>query len=224
MLKIQSLAKSYGTKEVFTNINCHVKHGEIIGLVGENGAGKSTLLHIIATLQKQSAGKLFLNDYDYKRQMKQVRQQIGFVPQEVSLWEHLTVKENMEFFEKLSWKRKTSEDLRQLCLEMELEQWKEQVSTLSGGTKRKLNLAVSLIHDPQLLLLDEPTVGIDLKSKQEIAHYLKMLAHERQVAIIYISHDMDEIINLCDYTYCLGEDSFYETFLQQHGQKVIKLT
>lgn len=223
MLKIKSLGKNYGAKEVFTNINCHIKQGEIIGLVGENGAGKSTLLHIIATLQKQSTGQLFLDGLDYKTDMKKIRQQIGFVPQEISLWEHLTVEENMLFFEKLSWKRKKKEQLRQLCLEMNLTEWKESVTTLSGGTKRKLNLAVSLIHDPKLLLLDEPTVGIDLKSKQEIAHYLKMLAQERQVTIIYISHDMDEIMNLCDYTFCLGEDSFYETFLQAKGQTVVKV-
>lgn len=222
MLKIKSLSKSYGKKQVFTNINCHIRPGEIVGLVGENGAGKSTLLHIIATLQRQSSGQLFLNDMNYQTNFKKIRRQIGFVPQEISLWEHLTVEENMVFFGKLSWKRKTKEQLRELCLEMNLAEWQQPVSTLSGGTKRKLNLAISLIHDPTLLLLDEPTVGIDLKSKLEIAHYLKILSHDRQVAIIYISHDMDEIINLCDYTLCLGEDPFYKTFLLEKGQNVIE--
>src|SRR5690625_921752 len=127
MLKIESLGKNYGTKEVFANINCHIKQGEIIGLVGENGAGKSTLLHMIATLQRQSTGKLFLNGLNYNTDLKKIRQQIGFVPQEISLWEHLTVEENMLFFEKLSWKRKTNEQLRQLCLEMNLAEWKEPV-------------------------------------------------------------------------------------------------
>src|SRR5690625_339518 len=223
MLNIKNVAKNYGKKQILSTINLSAKEGEIIGLVGENGAGKSTLLHIVATLLKPSAGEVTINGYSYQTNLRKARQQIGFVPQEISLWEHLTVEENMLFFEKLSWKRKTNEQLRQLCLEMNLAEWKEPVMTLSGGTKRKLNLAVSLIHDPKLLLLDEPTVGIDLKSKQEIAHYLKMLAKERQVTIVYISHDMDEIMNLCDYTFCLGKDLFYERFLQENGQTVIKI-
>src|SRR5690625_102409 len=106
---------------------------------------------------------------------------------------------------------------------MKLNKWKEKVHTLSGGMKRKLNLAISLIHDPTMLLLDEPTVGIDLKSKQEIANYLEELAYEHHKTIIYTSHVMDEIMHLCDYTYCLGIDPLYEEFLQARNQSIIVL-
>src|SRR5699024_3556577 len=155
MLKAQSIQKKYGTTSVLENVSFQINRGEIVGLVGENGAGKSTLLHIIATLQKATKGSVSFNDILYKNKMKQVRKKIGFVPQEIAVWENLTVEENMVFFEKLAWKNKTKRQLRQLCLDMELDRWKEQVHTLSGGMKRKLNLAITLIHDPELLLLDE---------------------------------------------------------------------
>jgi len=222
MLKVQSIHKKYGKTSVLKDVSFQVNSGEIVGLVGENGAGKSTLLHIIATLQKETSGSVFLKDIAYKNKLKTVRKKIGFVPQEIAVWEDLTVEENMVFFEKLAWKNKTKAELRQLCLDMELDKWKEKVHTLSGGMKRKLNLAITLIHDPELLLLDEPTVGIDLKSKQEIVSYLKQLAEEGKT-IMYTSHDMDEIMQLCNYTYCLGDDPFYEKFLQDRGQKVLTL-
>lgn len=224
MLNIKSIHKKYGSTLVLDNISIQVKHGEIVGLVGENGAGKSTFLHILATLQKATKGTIQLNELTYKTQLNSVRKKIGFVPQEIAVWDDFTVEENMVFFEKLSWKDKSISELRQLCLDMELHKWKEKVHTLSGGMKRKLNLAISLIHDPELLLLDEPTVGIDLKSKQEIGQYLKTLAKEQGKTIIYTSHDMDEIMNLCDYTYCLGKDPFYEKFLREKGQEVISLS
>lgn len=224
MLQVNSLTKKYGKRIVLNNVSFHIKRGEIIGLVGENGAGKSTLLHILATLLQPSEGTVTLNKKPYSRQsVTHFRKQIGFVPQEVAIWDQLTVEENMLFFEKLSWENKQSEQLKKLCLDMKLDKWKEPVYTLSGGMKRKLNLAISLIHDPQFILLDEPTVGIDLRSKQEIADYLKSLAKKNGITIIYISHDMDEIINLCDRVFCLGKDPYYYDLLARLGQEVIQL-
>lgn len=215
MLTISQLSKKYGRKEILKNINLSVEPGQIIGLVGENGAGKSTLINIIGTIQNPSSGRIEYADLDYRTQRKQVRKKIGFVPQEIAIFEHLTVKENMLFFEKLSWKNQTEAELKKLCLEMNLTKWDELVSTLSGGMKRKLNLAISLIHEPELLLLDEPTVGIDLRSKQEIANYLKKIVEHKGVTIIYISHDMDEINSLCDKIYSLGEDPYYYELLKE---------
>lgn len=223
MLDVQSLNKSFGAINVLQNISFQVYPGEVVGLVGENGAGKSTLLHILATLQKPTSGSFTFYGYHFKQHRDKLQKWIGFVPQEIALWEHLTVKENMQFFESFSWKRKTEQELRQLCLDMNLDKWQENVQTLSGGMKRKLNIAISLIHDPTLLLLDEPTVGIDLKSKREIGKFLKQLAMESNKIIIYTSHDMDDIITFCDYAYRLGSDPFYEHFLQEQGQTVISL-
>lgn len=223
VLELIDVNKKYHKNKVLDSIDLIVNSGEIIGLVGENGAGKSTLLNVIATLQKPTSGKLIFNDLNYKNNIKKVRTKIGYIPQEIAIWEHLTVKENMLFFEKLSWKKQSEENLRKLCIEMNLTKWNEKASTLSGGMKRKLNLAISLIHEPELLLLDEPTVGIDLKSKKEISAYLKKIVDERNITMIYISHDMDEIKELCDKIYLLGEDNYYEELLTKEGLIVERL-
>lgn len=223
MLKVKNLTKKYGKKLILNDVSFTVSQGEIIGLVGENGAGKSTLLRILATLERATSGSITLSTQTYSRDIKSVRKQLGFVPQELAIWDNFTVKENMLFFEKLAWKNKNIDQLRQLCLDMELNRWDDRVDILSGGMKRKLNLAISLIHDPSLLLLDEPTVGIDLKSRKEIGLYLKRLVETSNKSIIYTSHDMDEITTLCDRVLCLGDDPFYQQFLIDAGVDVISL-
>lgn len=221
MLNIQQLTKTFREKTVLNNVSFSIDKGQIVGLVGENGAGKSTLLTILATIQQPTKGTISLNGQQYTNHLKDIRKQIGFVPQDIAIWDELTVEENMVFFEKLSWVKKTKDELRQLCLDMKLEQWKEPVKILSGGMKRKLNLAISLIHDPKVLLLDEPTVGIDLKSRTEIGTYLQRIASSEDKVIIYTSHDMDEIQSLCDHVFCLGEDPFYKDYLTKAGKEVI---
>src|SRR5699024_6867381 len=104
---------------------------------------------------------------------------------------------------------------------MNLTNWTERVSTLSGGMKRKLNLAITLIHERTLLLLDEPTVGIDLKSKKEIGYYLKQLANQEKKTIIYTSNDMDEIIHLCNQVFCIGNNPFYEDILKKSNKQLV---
>ncbi|MBP2077381.1 ABC transporter ATP-binding protein [Oceanobacillus polygoni] len=221
MLNVQSITKSYGKKQILNQISFSVQPGEIIGLVGENGAGKSTLLNVLATLANPTSGNIFLYEKSYRDTRKEVRKQIGYVPQDIAIWEEFSVEENMVFFEKLSWKSKTKQELRQLCLDMELDKWKEPVKTLSGGMKRKLNMAISLIHNPDLLLLDEPTVGIDLKSKKEIGNHLKNLAIKENKMIMYTSHDMDEISTLCDRIICIGEDPFYKNLLVEANKQIV---
>ncbi|API90797.1 MULTISPECIES: ABC transporter ATP-binding protein [Virgibacillus] len=221
MLNVDCISKTYNKQAIFSNLSFSVHPGEIIGLVGENGAGKSTLLQLLATLQSPTTGGIQLYDWYYKQHRKLVRRHIGFVPQEIAIWDNFTVRENMIFFEKLAWKKKSEKELKQLCLDMNLDRWDEKVHTLSGGMKRKLNLAISLIHDPDLILLDEPTVGIDLKSKKEIAAYLKKLAQEKEKMILYTSHDMDEINELCTRVICIGKDPFYKNLLQHAGKKII---
>lgn len=223
MLQVNSLQKSYHKQKILKDVNLIVKPGEVVGLVGENGAGKSTLLEILATVLPQSNGSIILEDKSYSKDIKNIRKLIGYVPQEISLWEEFTVAENFMFFEKLSWKRRSLEECKQLCLDMQLNKWNEPVESLSGGMKRKLNLAISLIHDPILILLDEPTVGIDMKSKEEIGNYLVNLAKNEGKMIIYTSHDMSEITSFCDRIYCLGKDPFYADLLKSRGIAVEEL-
>lgn len=222
MLEVNGLNKTYKKKTVLHNLSFEMQPGEIVGLVGENGAGKSTLLSILATALSATAGSITLDGVPY-RNSRSVRPKIGYVPQEIAVWEEYTVEQNMRFFEKLSWKRRSAEECRQLCLDMQLTHWKEAVHSLSGGMKRKLNMAISLLHDPNLLLLDEPTVGIDLKSKTEIGSYLYDLAKRDGKMIMYTSHDMDEIGNLCDRVYSIGNDPFYTDLLRKRGIAVEEL-
>lgn len=222
-LEVQAVSKAYGKKKILEEISFNVLPGEIIGLVGENGAGKSSLLRILATLSKPDSGNIRFGEFHYGRNQKQLRKHIGFVPQDIALWEEMTVEENMLFFERLSWVKRTKDELKQLCMEMELVKWIEPVHTLSGGMKRKLNMAISLIHNPEILLLDEPTVGIDLKSKKEIAGYLKKQAKEYNKMIMYTSHDMDEIQSICDAVICIGKDPFYEDLLRKTDMKIISI-
>ncbi|WP_330948676.1 ABC transporter ATP-binding protein [Virgibacillus sp. MG-45] len=224
MLQVNGIHKRFGRNTVLNQLTFSAVDGEIIGLVGENGAGKSTLLKLLATLDLPDAGSITLEGKSYTKQLKEVRKRIGFVPQDIVLWEHFTVAENMRFFEKLSWTKKSTAALQSLCAQMKLDKWEEKVSTLSGGMKRKLNLAISMIHDPKLLLLDEPTVGIDLKSRKEIGAYLQKEAKENNKIILYTSHDMDEIIHLCDRVICIGEDQFYHDLLIREGKSCLLLT
>lgn len=223
MLKIDSVTKNYDNKHVLHHLSFTVQPGEIIGLVGENGAGKSTLLRLLATIDKPNSGTISLHDLSFDKNRNAIRKSIGYVPQDIAIWEELTVKENMQFFEKLSFKSKSLTELRDLCVEMSLHKWDEPVKALSGGMKRKLNIAITLIHDPEVILLDEPTVGIDLKSKKEIGSYLLRQAKEKNRMIVYTSHDMDEIKELCDRVICIGEDNFYQDLLQQSGKEIISI-
>ncbi|WP_079708988.1 ABC transporter ATP-binding protein [Paraliobacillus ryukyuensis] len=223
MLKVDSLAKHYGLKQILEDVSFQVEQGEVVGLVGENGAGKSTLLHLLATLTAPDTGSIAYQDLNYQKNIGEIRKKIGFIPQDIAIWEDFSVKENMVFFEQLSWVKKSEQELRQLCQDMKLDEWKTKTKSLSGGMKRKLNIAISLIHDPAILLLDEPTVGIDLKSRREIGTYLYNLAKKQGKIVIYTSHDMEEIVTYCDRVYCIGKDPFYQELLEEKGILVQKL-
>jgi ABC-2 type transport system ATP-binding protein len=214
LLEVKSLSKKYGEKTVFEDLDLSAEAGEIIGLVGENGAGKSTLLKILATLSLPSSGEISLMNQTYRKNEKKLREYIAYVPQDIALFEELTVMENMKFFQKLSRKKVSKEDLKALLSSVNLQADQVKVSNLSGGMKRKLNLAVSLISDPKLLLLDEPTAGIDLRSRIEIGAFLKKLALEKNILIIYTSHDMNEIEQVCSRVVIIGEDPFYSKILK----------
>ncbi|CEA02032.1 putative ABC transporter ATP-binding protein YxlF [Jeotgalicoccus saudimassiliensis] len=216
MLEVKSVNKSYGRRRVLDDFSMTAKRGEVIGLVGENGAGKSTLLKILATLSKPDSGEVYLNGKSYRKHFKAHRKRIGYVPQDIAVWEDLTVLENMKFFARLSPVKKTLPELKGLLNNIQLDRHDTKVNKLSGGMKRKLNLAISLINDPEFLLLDEPTAGIDLKSRIEIGEFLKTMAVNNDTLIIYTSHDMSEIKEVCDRVVVIGQDSFYREILADY--------
>lgn len=216
MLKVEHLFHHYHKKEVLQDVSFTIHAGQIVGLVGKNGAGKSTLMHILATLQQPSSGILSFKNESYSH-VKKIRQHIGFVPQQLAILEDFTVAENMQFFNQFNRPKKSEQQLREICQSVSLDAWQQKGSELSGGMKRKLNLALTLIQSPELLLLDEPTVGIDLRSKLEIQTALLHLS-QQGTTIVLISHDMDELTEVTERILHLGEDDYY---MQQFAKRGI---
>ncbi|MCM3717644.1 ABC transporter ATP-binding protein [Fictibacillus phosphorivorans] len=210
MITAQNLSKKFGRKEVLQNLNFHIQKGEIVGVVGPNGAGKSTLLKIIATIMRGTNGSVQIDGLDTKKETKKIREKIGYVPQEIAVYHELTARENLRFFAKLA-KNSSEESWMRRC-----EEWKlaphldKKVKHLSGGNQRKLNILIALLHHPDILILDEPTVGIDISAKQEIVNDLRELGSEGKT-ILYSSHDAQELETLCTSFLILkeGELLFY---------------
>ncbi|WP_458411937.1 ABC transporter ATP-binding protein [Schinkia sp. CFF1] len=198
MINMNGISKTFGKKKVLKDVTLQIRHGEVFGLLGPNGAGKSTLLSILATIHNPSSGSVTINGLLLEKDKKKIRKLIGYVPQDVALLAELTVKDNLLFWSKFSNVSISKEYLFELCSVMQLtDKWNEKVSHLSGGMKRKLNIITALIHNPSILLMDEPTVGIDIESKMEINNFIGKLA-EQGKTIVYITHDMSEIIHTCN--------------------------
>jgi ABC-2 type transport system ATP-binding protein len=197
IIEVNNVSKKYGKKLTLHQVSFTVNKGDILGLIGPNGAGKSTILAILATIIKPTTGKALIDGQDAIKHPEKVRKQIGYVPQEIALYPTLTVKDNLKFWAEMAGRRLSKEEIENAADIVHLkEQLHHKVQTLSGGMKRKLNIAVSLLHDPDILILDEPTVGIDIQSKRDITQFIKGLAAKGKT-IIYTSHDAHEIEYLC---------------------------
>ncbi len=203
MLEIKNLKKVYNNKTVVDIEEMNIKKGDIIGVLGPNGAGKSTTISMIATLLKPTEGSINYKNEDIIKNPKIIRESLGLVPQELSLYEELTGYDNLKFWgsayhvEDLD--KKIEEISNMIGLKSKLT---EKVSTYSGGMKRRLNIGVSLLHNPELLIMDEPTVGIDPQSRNHILETVKKL-NKAGSTIIYTSHYIDEVEFLCDYIYIM---------------------
>lgn len=228
MLSVENVTLQYrhgkGVKEVSFTIN----RGECLGLVGANGAGKSTLLQIIATVLKASSGEPLLDGESYLTKLDLIRKKIGYVPQDLALFSSLTVYEELAFWHQLSTISLPKARIDYVASIVGLsDMLNMKVEHLSGGMKRKLNLAVALLHEPELLILDEPTVAIDIQSKLEIISFLKEWSKDKMVIIA--SHDMEEIEMLCSHLLLLskGEVQFYgmmEEVSEQVGEGEKRMT
>jgi ABC-2 type transport system ATP-binding protein len=199
MLEVRNLRKEYGGTPALDGVSFSVGKGEIFGLLGPNGAGKTTLMSICSGLLDPSAGQVFLGDKEFHRHDRTMRRLIGIVPQDLAIYQELTARENLRFFGQLY-------GLGGSALEMRVEgilaaialsdRADERAATFSGGMKRRLNLGASLIHDPQILLLDEPTTGVDPQSRNHIFEEVRRL-NARGMTIVYSSHYMEEAQALC---------------------------
>ncbi len=173
--------------------------GEIFGLLGPNGAGKTTAISILSTILRPDAGNVTVHGIDLRRSKRSARQIIGLVPQEIALYPTLTTRENLRFFGRLQalkgdrLRRRIHETLTAVGLTTRADQ---PVGTFSGGMKRRANLAVGMLHDPRILFLDEPTVGIDAQSRQLIMEQIETL-RDGGTTVLYTTHYMEEAQRLC---------------------------
>jgi len=199
-LKVEKIRKVYGNKTVVNGITFSVHSGEVIGLLGANGAGKSTSIRMITGIEEMKEGTIFYEGKDIVKNYKNYQQQIGVVPQDIALYLDMSAYDNVAFFcslyghRKKELRRRVEEALKFVGL---WEHRKEKPGQFSGGMKRRLNIACSIVHTPKLLIMDEPTVGIDPQSRNHIMESMKEL-NRRGTTIIYVSHYMEEIEQLCN--------------------------
>lgn len=196
MIKITNLSKSYGDKKALDNLSLNIKEGSIFGLLGVNGAGKTTLLSILNGLITQDSGEIEFFGLDMKESKAKVKTLSSIIPQHLAFYENLSVKENLDFFSDVQNATKEHYDkaVEINSLESLLNQ---KASTLSGGQKRRLNIAIGLLNNPKVIYFDEPTVGIDPKSRNEILDSIKAYK-EFGITVVYTSHYMNEIEKICD--------------------------
>ena len=199
-LEVNGLKKTYGDKTALDNVSFRVRKGVCFGLLGPNGAGKSTTMKILSGVLDADEGDVSVFGLDIRRSGKQVREHIGYVPQSIALFEKLSAYENLLFFGNMYGVRgavlrqRIGEALERVGL---ADRARDAVATYSGGMKRRVNIAAALLHEPKLLILDEPTVGIDPQSRNHIFEMLRILKSEG-VTIVYSTHYMEEVEALCE--------------------------
>lgn len=200
ILRVRNLKKYYKQNKAINELSFDLYKGEILGLLGPNGAGKSTTINILSTILKHDEGEIKFFGRDIKDNKKWIKSQLGIVPQELAIFEEIPAYKNVEFFTSLYGLR--GKELRNSVLEalkmVGLEDKKNSKPlTFSGGMKRRLNIACAIAHKPKILILDEPTVGIDPQSRNHILESIKKL-RDNGTTIIYTTHYMEEVEEIAD--------------------------
>ncbi|OLS37109.1 export ABC transporter ATP-binding protein [Alkalihalophilus pseudofirmus] len=206
MLETEALKKAFKTQPAVDGVSLYLDKGESVGLLGPNGAGKSTTISMISTLVKPTSGEVYLHGESVIKNPSKMRNVLGIVPQEIALYTELTAYENLKFFGRLyGLKGKTLEKRIQEVLEIVgLEgRQKEIVKTYSGGMQRRINMAAAMLHELEILIMDEPTVGIDPQSRSHILETVRHLNEEKGLTVLYTSHYMEEVERLCDRVYIM---------------------
>lgn len=178
LIRCENLSKRFGDVKAVENVSFHVKRGEVVGLVGPDGAGKTTLIRMLTSVLAPSSGDAFIDGYSIVKQQQQVQDRIGYVSQQFGLYEDLTVLENLHFFADVFGVSKKEKDkkIEELLQFSQLKRFGDfQADQLSGGMKQKLSLSCSLIHNPTVLFLDEPTNGVDPVSRRDLWNILRSL-------------------------------------------------
>jgi ABC-2 type transport system ATP-binding protein len=200
MIQLRSVSKSFGNIEAVKNVSFSIDKGEIFGILGPNGAGKSTIVNILNTLVKPDKGDVIIDGVNINDDGDTIKLIMGVVPQEIALYEELTAYENLMFWgglydiPKPELKANVNKTLEIVDL---VNRKDDRIKTFSGGMKRRINIACSLLHNPKILVLDEPTVGVDPQNRNHIFEVIERLNNEG-MTIIYTTHYMEEAERFCD--------------------------
>lgn len=199
-ITVKNLTKKYGELCAVDNLSFSVEEGEIFGLLGPNGAGKSTTLSVITTLIHFDKGEIKINDLDISKDKMKVKKLIGMIPQDIAIYDHLNALENVKFFASLyglKGKQLTDSAKEALAFVGLSDKHNLKPKKMSGGMRRRLNIACGIAHGPKLIVMDEPTVGVDAQSREHILNSIRILK-ERGATILYTSHYMQEVEEICD--------------------------
>lgn len=224
MLKVENLYKNFGSINAVDGVSFEVKKGEIFGLLGPNGAGKSTAISMISTLFPPSRGEILYEGGSIIKNPKLIRQKLGVVPQDIALYPTLTGYENLKFWGSVyglkgaELKKRINEVSDIIELNGRL---KDRVDKYSGGMKRRLNIGAALLHKPELLIMDEPTVGIDPQSRNHILDTVLEL-NNQGLTIIYTSHYMEEVQYLCNEVCIMDEGKIIASGTQQQLVELVQ--
>jgi len=197
---IESLKKKFGDVTAVDELSLTVDRGELFGLLGPNGAGKTTTINILCGLLEPTSGSVEVGGYDVRKEPSKVKRLIGVSPQETAVYPHLTGKENIELFANLHAmpKDKLKKNVDELLQKLSLRDWaKRQAGKYSGGMMRRINLAMALVHDPEIAFLDEPTVGMDPQSRRAVWDFIRELKKQNKTVLL-TTHYMEEAEELCD--------------------------
>src|SRR5438477_972835 len=200
-IDVQHIVKKFGEFTAVKGISFTVDEGEIFGLLGPNGAGKSTLIRMLVTLLPPTMGTALINGFDVVKQSDGVRQSIGVIPQAMTSDLELSVEENLIIFAKLYGvpRAKREKLIDELLAAVELTKWRDaQVKNLSGGMRRRVEIARGLVHEPRIFFLDGPTTGLDPVSRVAVWELLQKIKSERKLTVLLTTHYMGEADNLCD--------------------------
>ncbi|MEE1286163.1 MAG: LPS export ABC transporter ATP-binding protein [Ruminobacter sp.] len=211
LLKATELVKQYKNRIVVNNVNLEVKTGQIVGLLGPNGAGKTTSFYMIVGIVKVDQGSIFIDDENitHKPMDKRAQLGLGYLPQEASIWRKLTVKENLmgalQLNKKIKSRKERKDRMYQLLNEFRIEHIANNTGmSLSGGERRRVEIARALASDPKFILLDEPFAGVDPISVNEIKNIIKQLKN-RGLGVLITDHNVRETLDVCEHAYIVNK-------------------
>ena len=217
IITIDNVCKNYKSKKALDNVSLSIKQAELFGLLGVNGAGKTTLIKILCGLTRKTSGTITINNFNLDKEIDKIKEIIDISPQETSVANNLTVKENLEFFANIY----NNNDVKTINEIIDIfnlnEVLNQRAKTLSGGYKRRLSIAIALISKPKILFLDEPTLGLDVFARRELWTIIKKL--QKNITIILTSHYLEEVENFRrklysfkDYLGCTDGYTFFNDY------------